>query len=929
MKAKMMNLKVVEEKLNAIGEPLPALARMREHFLAFNAQQAHIKKIESLKAKGQPHSHLKKPKKPVTEDQLKFMVAQAWPEVSRLRLERAARININSLDSGVQEALRETSNLDELALLTQVQKAEGDRLEEEANILQAACKVGCLVPMILAPKLNTQQATIQVVENPTLADEPVDEKKDATAITGVIDVEMVAPKTLEARNPVLVAAQTVLTDYAAIIHSQAKGYSSDADSLLAAIKTLEGIKLNDNAPTPKQVELLQKAVEELSPVMISMYAANRNIAGPTLERMLVAAQRAATGDSSTYYLKAVLEEIQPQIGRIKEKEKEVELLSQMFDKMEGIVNSNNADDMKLEKLEKLMKEKSPTLSPSGKPVSWDEATRTMLNGHMMRYAGWERESPSFHTKQPRSHSAELRTMTAIVATCETAVQNGSDDVINAARSEAYRLYAPCKVDAAICGQFAKCLTIMEKFAHKDENPETGAPYTVDEMEAGIKDGVPMIAELRQDPKIAVAGLSSVFDLAARIIRRSKNEPDYYENGGDTKAGEMKEQFINALQDSWTNLTVLQSELHANDVTKELVQCLEAKRTGDMSLDALQAHIVNARAVLNRLLEEDRDLFDETALLKAIENLQTPSDPEKTNEAVQETQIQLANIKVTEQHTEALKTMHANFMLFTQDGGDKDLAIQALQADIVNFSPLVVKLAALEDNAGPMRESLVLAKLLTDAYKVNSPDLAALEARVMLLASTTIRPEVALHCSAPKSAKLNTLMATIQTLVDKQQEAKNSKDNVVVLLDAKTEVTKVQEEMDDHRRRLAYRNRMQVSKKSAEKIDLRRAEAGGAFWEGFQMENYDPLKHVQDNRSEMEKAFDCFDIDKDGEITLEEVMQYLLSVPAGKRPKGLEDVNPFQKKKMERRLRGMDTDGDGKLSFAEFSEWWNSQNPDSK
>ena len=80
------------------------------------------------------------------------------------------------------------------------------------------------------------------------------------------------------------------------------------------------------------------------------------------------------------------------------------------------------------------------------------------------------------------------------------------------------------------------------------------------------------------------------------------------------------------------------------VTKELVQLLEARRTGDVSIDALQAHIVNSRAVLNRLLEEDRDLFDETALLKAIENLQTPSDPEKTNEAVQETQIQLANIK---------------------------------------------------------------------------------------------------------------------------------------------------------------------------------------------------------------------------------------------------------------------------------------------
>lgn len=920
LKAKMMNLKVVEEKLGAIGEPLPALARLREHFLVFNAQQAHIKKIEKMDEKG-THHNLRKPKNPVTEDELRYMAAQAWPEVSRLRLERAARMNINSLDSGVQAALRENSNLDELALLTQVQKAEGDRLDEEANILQAACKVGCLVPLILAPKLNTQHATIQVMENPTLT-EP-DEKKDASVITGVIDVEMMPQKPLAVKNPTILAAEAVLADYAAIIHGEAKGHSSDADALLAAIKTLENIKLSDNAPTPKQIELLQQAVAELSPVMIDMYAHNRNIAGPTLERMLVAAQRAATGDSSTYYLKAVIEEIQPQIGRIKEKEKEVELLSNLFEKMEAILNSNNAEIMKMEKLEKLMGEKSPTLGPSGKAVPWQEAVKTMLQGHMLRYAGWERQTPSFNTKQPRSHSAELRTMTAIVTACESAVQNGSDDVINSARSEAYRLYAPCKVNAEICAQFAKCLTVMEKFAHGDENPDTGAPYTVDDMEAGIKDGVPVLKELRKDPKLAMAGLAAVFDLAARIIRRSKNEPNYYENGGN-QPGEVKEEFVKALQDSWTNQAVLQSELHANEVTQELVQILEAKRTGDKSLDQLQAYLVNARAVLNRLLEEDRDLYDENALLKAIENLQTPSDPEKTNEAVQETQIQLANIKVTEQHTEALKTMHAHFMLFTQDGGDKDMAQERLTEDVIDFSPLVVKLAALEDDAGPMRESLVLAKLLTEAYKVNSPDLKTLEARVMLLASTTIRPEVALHCSAPKSAKLNTLMATIETLVDKQQEAKSSKDNVVVLLDAKKEVEKVQEEMDDHRRRLAYRNRMQVSKKSTECIDLRRAEAGGAFWEGFQMENYDPLKHVTDNRSEMEKAFDCFDIDRDGEITLEEVMQYLLSVPANKRPKGLEDVNPFQKKKMEKRLRGMDTDGDGKLSFAEFSEWWTSQ-----
>merc|ERR1711988_693813 len=130
--------------------------------------------------------------------------------------------------------------------------------------------------------------------------------------------------------------------------------------------------------------------------------------------------------------------------------------------------------------------------------------------------------------------------------------------------------------------------------------------------------------------------------------------------------------------------------------------------------------------------------------------------------------------------------------------------------------------------------------------------------------------------------------------------------------------KVKEAMEAHRKRLAYRQRMLVKKDANEKIELRKAELTGAEWDGFRVEDVQLKARVEEELSPCEKAFKAFDIDGDSVITIDEVIDYLLSVPPDDRPNGLKDINPFQKKKMRKRLEGMDTDNDGKLSFDEFS-----------
>ena len=65
---------------------------------------------------------------------------------------------------------------------------------------------------------------------------------------------------------------------------------------------------------------------------------------------------------------------------------------------------------------------------------------------------------------------------------------------------------------------------------------------------------------------------------------------------------------------------------------------------------------------------------------------------------------------------------------------------------------------------------------------------------------------------------------------------------------------------------------------------------------------------------------CFQ-NRDGLVSLDEVITYLFSTPRASWPVGLRDLNPFMKQSLKARMGEMDADGDGVLTQKEFETWW--------
>merc|ERR1711981_945259 len=95
--------------------------------------------------------------------------------------------------------------------------------------------------------------------------------------------------------------------------------------------------------------------------------------------------------------------------------------------------------------------------------------------------------------------------------------------------------------------------------------------------------------------------------------------------------------------------------------------------------------------------------------------------------------------------------------------------------------------------------------------------------------------------------------------------------------------KVQDAIDTHRAQLTWRSRLAFKKRAEENVELRPAEKTGAEWDGFHVEDVD-LKSWQDTRTPCERAFEDFDLDKNGIITINEVIDYLLTLKPEERPK---------------------------------------------
>jgi len=355
-------------------------------------------------------------------------------------------------------------------------------------------------------------------------------------------------------------------------------------------------------------------------------------------------------------------------------------------------------------------------------------------------------------------------------------------------------------------------------------------------------------------------------------------------------------------------------MKANTLVKDMVHIISAAKSDDMSMDEFNSQVQNQREVLNTLLEEAGDLKTEKELLGALDNLQSVNDPDAINVAIRETKGQIDSIMITERHINALKDLYDTYNLYLED---HDAAIPVFRQQIQEFADIVVRLGALDDNADPLRLALMYAVKIVHGEPVKEQQIRTIMDRI-------IAPEVHLHCSAPQSAELHALIDLVSKICEEGMSVITVEKQINAQMNAKKGQAKVKEAMDAHRRRLAYRQRMQVKKDSNEVIELRVAEKTGAEWDGFRVENV-ALKTVKKEvKSACREAFDSFDLDGDKTITIEEIIQFLLSVSPEQRPQGLKDINPFQKAKMRKRLKKMDTDNDGTLSFAEFEAWWKSE-----
>jgi uncharacterized protein YccT (UPF0319 family) len=838
-KSAMSSLNLLIAKMAETGQELPAMA-------ALHAAAKH--------------------NSDVTPDQMKFLVAQAWPEVTRLRLERAAKIESMKLLDAVRSFTSGTMEEKECMEVVASVASETERLGSEAHTLKASCRAGCLTAMVAHVKtMDAQDEGVAIHMNPLG----------------------------EAEKPDVVnEAQKLVDEHKDFMLHEASKLKGGFKQLLAAIATIEKINGNPEEDlSVQQIEDLTALVRELSAPMIYLYAGQQAIAAPVLEKMLIACQRAATGESSAYYLQAVVEEIRPQVERIKEKETEAAHVCNVLEQLSQVLESKSGDKEK---------KVAALLEKDGKKMA------AVLQGHKARYAGWTHETPmSSSFRHPVSKSAELACLSSIVSTCENLCARPTEDAVIHANTEIKKLYRPSTLTKGDAEKFARCLVAMERFGNNDEGHNTTA-----ELEQKLHEGQEPLGRFRDDMRVNVTGISTAFDLCAKIISRSADDEEYFQS--DPK---LVEKFNNAVLDAWANVTTLQAERHANKLAKTAMLRVEAFKADEMTIDQFQADVLNDRRTVNSLLEEDKDLYNEQLLLKSLGDLQEINDPDAINVATRETKSQLENIETVQRHTEALKAIAASFKDYLNPE-TKSQAVADLKQHIQDYAEIVVQLQALDADGAPLRSSLITAALMCDG---TAPD-----AEVTRVAQQVISPAVLQHCSAPKSSDLHTLMTTIKEIVDQQSGSVTVKNQVEAQTRATNGRAKVKDEMDSHRKRLTFRSRLAFKKRAEENIELRQAEKTGAEWDGFAVEDVS-LKSYTDTRTPCEKAFDDFDRNKDSIVTINEVIEYLLAIPFEERPEGLNDINPFQKAKMRKRLENMDTDRDGNLSFDEFASWWESNN----
>jgi len=1009
VKTDVMQGLMLAKKMKEIGEPLPCLQQLLK----------------------QVWRDLKPNNEPTAIPMLELLIAQAWPEVTRLRLERSAKLESLELMEAMQSTLANSITDSQLSSLLFTSEKTAELLSLEANTLEAAASIGAILPIFAPEKfgynaqgklqleqqdLNDDVSAVRDMQSGNSGDPESKADVELVSINPIAgDILILDPaavkeallngqgKTSSLKNSEVVSLfgdaglqdgdlldkakfQKLLelsglvlhpgdmADFIATLNDGQIGFQPQelAQALVAAgVQFIDGggaavaVKI-DTTITPAQLskfealtpldklmmadgvvehyhndeqgeqwsfiipqllgsmEKLKLALEELMEVhptveegneeltnaecerlkaivvahcveMIKLHANSPTIAGAQMEKLLVAAQRTAEGSSSIYYLKAIIDEVGPQLSRIEEKEHECAMVCDIMSKLENITDVSNTDSpqVKHDAIKELLISKIPDILRA-------------LNGHQIRYISWLHDVPPFTQQKALKMSAELTALSTIVTTCEAVAARANDDVLQSAYSTCVMAYRPTCIKKGDTEKLARSLVAMEKFIHGDETADLAY------LEEKTKEGFEPLERLADDMRMDMAKLRSAFDMTTKVINQGNADQTWLVDG-DYPA--MVPLYTDVVYDAWGNLSKLQGDTQANKLSKDLVNVIAALKSDDIGLDEFHSQVLNVRAVLQKMIEDSKDLNNEQTLLAALAGLQAINDADKMNIAVRETKCQLNTIIITEEYTTALKTLYDDFNFFLDD---KEEGKKLLQQCVQNYSNLVVRLGAADDDPFPLRTALKFAVRCCEGMENgNLPK----DYEIKVIIEEIIAPQVMGHLSAPKASDLEALMEAVQGILASQKMCFTVQSLVTDRQAAQKGSKEAKEAMDEHRRRLAYRQRMQVKKDADEVIELRKAEKCGAEWDGFHVEDVVLKKRVEKQKSPIEEAFSLFDIDQNGTITIGECIQFLLSVSPDQRPNGLKDINPFQKAKMRKRVEKMDTNGDGTLSFAEFEEFW--------
>jgi len=241
--------------------------------------------------------------------------------------------------------------------------------------------------------------------------------------------------------------------------------------------------------------------------------------------------------------------------------------------------------------------------------------------------------------------------------------------------------------------------------------------------------------LFQDKRLKVTYLMTAFDMASRIINKSKNGESFFKDNGYQERHHLEisiqEQFKTDVFDAWGDILGLLTEMQCNTMVKTLVQLLEMLQDDeqtDVDFDEVKSQVANNRAVLNELLQADKDNVTELRLVKLMDGMSHLKDPDQVNSISREAVLQADQLMATQASTEALKSVYDVFQIAIDQPEvmQSDAVVQSFTnwGDFVVRSESQQKLQDTHDEWGmiTLTLTLTLTQDTLDEWEMMAPEI---------------------------------------------------------------------------------------------------------------------------------------------------------------------------------------------------------------